>query len=76
MPPEERLTIKQDDLATRRSAASAGGPAVQWPYLLDGAETRARIGGDTQNSVAEWECAALLINTLVSGSSDYTVMDR
>jgi type IV secretion system protein VirB10 len=76
MPPEERLTIKQDDLAIRCSAPSAGGPAVQWSYLLDGTETRARIGGDKRNSVAKWEGAALLINTLVSGSSDYTVMDR
>jgi len=76
MPPEERLTIKQDDLAIRCSAPSAGGPAVQWSYLLNGTETRARVSGDTRNSVAKWEGAALLTNTLVSGSSDYTLMDR
>jgi type IV secretion system protein VirB10 len=49
---------------------------VQWSYLLDGTETRSRIGPLTRNSVAKWEGAALLINTLVSGSQNYTVMDR
>jgi hypothetical protein len=53
---------------------SSGG--VQWSYALDGSETRKRVGQESRNSVTKWEGSALLINTLVSGPQDYTVMDR
>jgi type IV secretion system protein VirB10 len=49
---------------------------VEWSYSLKGVETRYRIGEESRNSMAKWEGAALLINTLVSGPQDYTVMDR
>lgn len=49
---------------------------AKWSYTLDGSETRKRVGEETRSSIAKWEGAALLINTLVSGPSDYTVMDR
>jgi hypothetical protein len=45
-------------------------------YALDGSETRYRIGDTTRSSAVKWEGAALLINTLVSGAHEYTVMDR
>ena len=76
MPPEETLTVVQQDFALRCSSISAGGAAIQWSYLLDGAETRSRIGDETRTSVAKWEGAALLINTQVLASQEYTVMDR
>jgi hypothetical protein len=50
--------------------------AERWSYALDGRETRERFGEETRNSVAKWEGAALLINTLVSGPQNFTVMDR
>jgi hypothetical protein len=50
--------------------------ASRWSYALDGSETRKRVGDESRNSVAKWEGTALLINTLVSGPSDYTVMER
>jgi hypothetical protein len=74
--PEQTLTVVQQDVAMRCSSITADGAAIQWSYLLDGTETRSRIGDETRNSVAKWEGAALLINTQVLASQDYTVMDR
>lgn len=74
--PDERLTVAQQEVAVRCSAPAGDGSPVQWSYLLDGTETRSQIGPQTRSSVAKWEGAALLINTLVSGSRNYTVMDR
>jgi hypothetical protein len=69
MPPEQTLTVVQQDVAVRCSSTGADGAAVQWSYLLDGTETRSRIGDETRTSVAKWEGAALLINTQVRVSS-------
>jgi type IV secretion system protein VirB10 len=74
--PDQRLTVVQQEVAVRYSAPAADGSSVQWSYLLDGTETRSQIGPQTRSSVAKWEGAALLINTLVSGPRNYTVMDR
>jgi type IV secretion system protein VirB10 len=76
MPPEQTLTVVQQDVAVRCTSTGADGAAVRWSYLLDGAETRTRIGDETRSSIAKWEGAALLINTQVLASQDYTVMDR
>jgi type IV secretion system protein VirB10 len=70
-PVETSLTISQGDAGILCST----GP-LQWSYALDGSETRKRIGEESRNSVVKWEGSALLINTLVSGPPDYTVMDR
>ena len=45
---------------------------MTWTYALDGRETRV----EGRNSIAKWEGAALLINTLVSAPENHTVMDR
>jgi hypothetical protein len=73
---EERLTVTQDELALRCASPATPGPGSQWSYLLDGTETRSRIGEETRNSVAKWEGSALLVNTQVSGPREYTLMDR
>ena len=64
-------------------AVSQGGGGIlcssgteQWSYALDGSETRKQVGGEFRNSVVKWEGAALLVNTQVTGSRQYTVMDR
>ena len=75
-PPEEMLTVAQQETTVRCTAPSADGAAVQWSYRLDGTETRSRIGREARSSVAKWEGSALLTNTLISGPQDYTVMDR
>lgn len=71
VPPAERLAIKQDEAEIRCSS-----DGWQWTYALNGAETKAQIGGETRNSAVKWEGAALLINTIVTGSREYVAMDR
>jgi type IV secretion system protein VirB10 len=68
---ETSLTVSESGTAM---LVSSGGLA--WSYALDGSEAKSRVGDETWNSAAKWEGAALLINTLVSGPSAYTVMDR
>ncbi len=75
-PPESKLTVEQQETSIRCTSPTPGGTPVQWSYRLDGNETRHRIGQEMRNSIAKWEGSALLVNTLVSGAQDYTVMDR
>jgi type IV secretion system protein VirB10 len=65
---EPAITIVQQEAAIHCSTNAS--------YALDGSETKYRIGDTTRSSAVKWEGAALLINTLVSGPSEYTVMDR
>ncbi len=62
------FTIAQQDAAIHSSTNAS--------YALDGSETKYRIGEETRSSAVKWEGAALLINTLVSGPREYTLMDR
>jgi hypothetical protein len=73
--PEPFLTVAGDARSIRCSSTVDGEP-VQWSYRLDGAEIRYKIGKESRNSAVKWEGAALLVNTLVSGTQNYTVMDR
>jgi hypothetical protein len=70
-PAEPALTVSQSDAGILCTAGT-----FQWSYALDGSETRKRIGEESRNAVIKWEGAALLVNTLVSGPQDYTIMDR
>lgn len=74
--PDGTLTVFQNDAVIRCSTQTADGRTAQWTYLLNGSESKYKIGPETRNSVVKWEGAALLINTLVSGPSDYVIMDR
>ena len=75
--PEGRLfTIVQQDNAIQCSVTGVGNLPIKWSYALDRSETRYKMGAETRDSVAKWEGDALLINTLVSGPQNYTVMDR
>jgi type IV secretion system protein VirB10 len=68
IPAEPVLTIVQQETAIHCSTNAS--------YMLDGKETRYRVAGSTFSSAVKWEGNALLINTLVTGPRDYTVMDR
>lgn len=68
---ETVLAISLDDRSIVCSTSK-----VQRRYPLDGSETRTRIGDESWNSATKWEGSALLINSLVSGAEDYTVMER
>jgi hypothetical protein len=45
-------------------------------FVTTGRETAHPLGDASGKSIAKWEGSALLINTLVSGPSSYTQMDR
>src|ERR1039458_7601643 len=68
IPTESVLNIVQQETAIHCSTNAS--------YALDGKETKYRAGGSTYSSAVKWEGNALLINTLVTGPRDYTVMDR
>ena len=70
--PAAAIEIEQHGNAVHCAAG-----AVRWSFTLDGAETRARVGQRSFNTVAKWEGSALLINTIVNGpGANYTQMDR
>ena len=73
--PESFLTLTQTETAIR-CATDIDGAGATWSYRLDGSESRYKVGGQTRNSVLKWEGDALLINTLVSGAENYTIMER
>ncbi|MBZ5620684.1 MAG: hypothetical protein LAQ69_18455 [Acidobacteriia bacterium] len=73
---DELLTIVQGDSGIQCSSTDINGASSQWSYALNGSESKYRIRGESMNSVVKWEGAALLINTLVSGTHNYTIMDR
>jgi type IV secretion system protein VirB10 len=65
---EPVLMVVQQDDAIRCSGNAS--------FALDGSETRYRAGAETRSTAVKWEGSALLINTLVSGTQDFTIMDR
>src|SRR4051794_30847955 len=69
--PDVSLTVTQGD---DRIQCNTG--AVTWLIPLDGGETHYRSGDEKWSSASKWEGDALLINTLVTGGRDYTIMDR
>ena len=70
------VLVVEQMAAIHCTATKAGGSSVQWTYRLDGEDSKYKIGAESMNSALKWEGAALLVNTLVSGSQEYTVMDR
>jgi type IV secretion system protein VirB10 len=68
---EADLTVSQGDAGLLVSTGSS-----KWSYALDGSETRKSMAGESRNSVTKWEGSALIVNTLVAGAQDFTVMDR
>jgi hypothetical protein len=66
-PPDASLKIEQS--AKAMTVATGGGTAI---YPLDGTE-RKNAGHSTRT---KWEGAALLVNTIVSGPRNYTIMER
>ena len=75
-PEDQRLSITSDDSAAQCTSTRADGSSVKWSYALDGKDTRYVIGQDKFSSKTKWEGSALLINTIVSGSKSYSILDR
>ncbi len=76
LPVAQSLAVTGHDAAIQCEGVYPNGAAMRWSYLLDGTETRLRAGDTTESSIVKWEGAALLVNTLVTGARDYSVMDR
>jgi hypothetical protein len=70
-PPDDALTIRQTDAAITCEAG-----ATRWTFPLDGGERKFSVAGERWSAATKWEGSALLINSLVMGAHDYTVMDR
>lgn len=75
-PTERLLTVVQNPSTIRCYSSGSHGAQTEWSYALNGDESRYRFGEESRNSVAKWEGAALLINTIVNGPHSYTIMDR
>lgn len=76
-PPDPLLKVEQSATALQLSAGQQeSGPFVAYTYILDGKETKRKTGEAVMNTVTKWEGSALLVNTLVSGPNNYTVMER
>jgi hypothetical protein len=72
---DSSLAVVQREMSLACSIESGGVPA-KWSFSADGNESKYAFGAETRSTIAKWEGAALLINTLVSGPSNYTLMDR
>lgn len=72
VPGEPALKVEQ----TATSVTWSGGGAVPSIYPLDGRTGKRRVGDSDFSTTTKWEGAALLVNTIVSGPQNYTVMER
>jgi hypothetical protein len=76
-PPDPFLKVEQSGTALTLFASSQqdGSPVIS-TYPLDQRTEKRQIGNITTSTMTKWEGAALLVNTLVSGPQNYTVMER
>jgi len=74
-PLERTLAVAQQESSIQCSS-SFNGSTGAWSYSLNRNETQYSLGDEGRSSLVKWEGSALLVNTLVSGRQNYTVMDR
>ena len=76
-PPDAFLKVEQSATALKLSASPGenGTPTIS-TYPLDQRTEKRQVGNVTTSTVTKWEGAALLVNTLVSGPQNYTLMER
>ncbi len=72
VPGDPALKVEQSATSMTWSA-SAAVPSI---YPLDGRTEKRRVGDSDFSTATKWEGAALLVNTIVSGPQNYTVMER
>jgi hypothetical protein len=72
------MTVRQGGEGARYSLEIQDeDPATLWHAAVGGHESRDRFDDGIMSTMAKWEGAALLINTIVNGRSrSYTRMDR
>jgi len=70
-PTEPILNVEQSV-----SKLTVTGSSQTLVYPLDGRAEKRTAGDSNTNTVTKWEGSALLVNTLVGGPQNYTVMER
>jgi type IV secretion system protein VirB10 len=76
-PPDPVLKVEEKGrILTVSGGSQESGPFRSLTYPLDSTETKNNVGGAIMSTRTKWEGSALLVNTLVSGSQNYTVMER
>jgi type IV secretion system protein VirB10 len=76
-PPAAVLEVEHRGGTVRCTSTASGGAPESFHFTIDGKETRTKTGTKSLSTIAKWEGAALLINTMVSGPAGaYTQMDR
>ncbi len=65
------LRIEQQGAAVRCTTE-----AGLWSFTTDGKDAKQELGAESYDTAAKWEGDALLINALVGGPQNYTVMER
>src|SRR5258708_19259115 len=75
--PDPFLKVEQSGTALTLFASSQedAAPTIS-TYPLDQRTEKRQVGNIATSTVTKWEGAALLVNTLVSGPQNYTVMER
>lgn len=74
--PDPPAPLLKLELSGKFIRVSTGESAPPVSYPTDRSEVKAAAAGRTMSTVTKWEGSALLFNTLVSGSDNYTQMDR
>jgi len=75
--PAAQLNITQQDEVIRCTETSEGGTSsATWVYRTDGDASKFQVGSARMNSMSKWEGSALITNTIVSGTQNYTLNDR
>lgn len=76
-PPAPYLNVEESGTVLTVSAGSQeAGPFSVIKYPLNSAEAASTAGGSTMKTLTKWEGSALLVNTIVSGPENYTIMER
>jgi type IV secretion system protein VirB10 len=71
------LTVSQEGAVIHCVESDRNGKSrAAGTYRTDNTATKYQLGAERMSSLTKWEGSALLINTIVTGSQNYAVMDR
>jgi type IV secretion system protein VirB10 len=74
--PGALLNVTQQDALIRcLESDQEGNAATVWVYRIDGTASQFQVRDSRMNSLTEWEGAALIISTIVSGPQSYSVTE-
>lgn len=76
-PPDPILKVEQSGQALNLASAATqtGAPTIS-ELPLDGKQRQRKVGTSVLSTTTKWEGSALLVNTVVSGPQNYSIMER